>query len=300
VTPTQEADARAGAPLEIARIVGGNVEVEVIPAVGARLHRVRVAGHDLLRTPPDVRTHLTDPYYWGSYVMAPWCNRIAAGRTPGVAGRDLDLPPSFPDGTAIHGQVSRAAWIQVDDRTFRIRAGGDGWPWPYDVVQRLTAGENTLELALSITNLADGPMPAGLGMHPWFIRPAVVRIDADSVFPSNLDTKPDAEPVRGILDRRAAAELPDGLDAAWTDLRDPPVTLEWPSARLRATMTTTPATDYIVAASPAGVDAVAVEPETHAPAGIRRLLNGEPGGLTLLPAGETRTLAIRFAFTADT
>ena len=55
------------------------LEVIVLPQVGARLHRLRAFGHDLLRTPPDPGTHATDPYFWGAYVMAPWCNRILPG-----------------------------------------------------------------------------------------------------------------------------------------------------------------------------------------------------------------------------
>mgnify|MGYP001794549893 CR=1 FL=1 len=34
----------------------------------------------------------------------------------------------------------------------------------------------------------------------------------------------------------------------------------------------------------------ALEPETHAPQGLRRLLNGEPGGLAVVVPGETLTL----------
>jgi galactose mutarotase-like enzyme len=63
-----------------------------------------------------------------------------------VAGRELDLPANFRDGTAIHGQVARRAWQQVDDGRFRIRAGGDGWPWPYEVEQRFAVAGDVLAL----------------------------------------------------------------------------------------------------------------------------------------------------------
>ncbi|HEY8436971.1 MAG TPA: hypothetical protein VIK65_00035 [Candidatus Limnocylindrales bacterium] len=282
--------------LELVTLGGDGVEVEILPAVGARLHRLRVGEYDLLRTPPDLGRHVDDPYFWGSYPMAPWCNRIAAGRTADVAGRMLDLPPSFPDGTAIHGQVSRVPWEQVDDRSFRIRAGGDGWPWRYEVVQRFEPAANRLRLTLALTNVDDGPMPAGIGIHPWWRRPVRVAIDAATAYPSNLSTAAEPSPVTGDLDRRRIAEMPDGLDATWTDVGSPPVTLEWPAAGIRATLTTEPAVDHIVAASPDDIDAVAIEPQTHAPDAVRRLLNGERGGLGLLAPGETMRLAIRLAF----
>ena len=100
------------------------------------------------------------------------------------------------------------------------------------------------------------------------------------------------------MDRRALAEMPNGLDATWTDVESPAVTLEWPGAGIRATLDTEPAVDHIVAASPAGVDAVAIEPQTHAPDGIRRLLLGERGAIDLLPPGQTMSLRIRLAFDA--
>ena len=283
--------------IETVRIGDGPVEVEILPAVGARLHRLRVDGHDLLRTPSDVARHLDDPWFWGSYPMAPWCNRIAAGPTA-VAGRELDLPPNFPDGTAIHGQVSQASWTQVGDGSFRIRAGGDGWPWPYEVEQEIAMQGRAVELELRLTNLADEPMPAGLGIHPWFRRPVGVAIRADAAYRSYAAPEADPEPVAGRFDRRRLEELPVGLDACWTALAEPPIVLEWPSGGVRATIATTPPVRYVVAASPSEIDAVAVEPQTHAPAGVRRFVNGELGALTLLDPGATLGLTVRIAFDA--
>lgn len=283
--------------IEIVRIGDGAIEVEVMPAIGARLHRLRVDGRDLLRTPPDVARHRADPWFWGSYPMAPWCNRIAAGRTT-VLGRELDLPPTFPDGSAIHGQVSQARWTQIDDSSFRIRAGGDGWPWPYEVQQDVAVRGRAFELRLRLVNLADEAMPAGIGIHPWFRRPVRVAIRADAAYRSYAATDAEPEPVAGRFDRRALTELPDGLDACWTRLAEPPVVLEWPDGGVRATIETLPPAPYVVAASPAEIDAVAVEPQTHAPAGIRRLVNGEPGALTVLDPGEALAMTVRISFEA--
>jgi aldose 1-epimerase len=281
---------------------GGPIEVEVLPAAGARLHRLRVRGHDLLRTPSDTARHVDDPYFWGCYPMAPWCNRLPSGPAL-VAGRAIDLPASFPDGTAIHGQTSRRAWAVVDAgpgaATFRIEAGGDGWPWPYTVEEQVRVDDGRLRLVLRLTNESDEPMPAGLGFHPWFRRPVRVAIAAALVHPSNLATEARPVPVSGILDRHRLEELPDGLDAAWTDLGDPPVILEWTDAGIRAELTVAGppgSPPFIVAASPAGIDAVAVEPETHAPDGLRRLTRGEPGGLVLVAPGASLALTATLGF----
>jgi len=278
----------------IVRIGDGSVEVEVLPAVGARLHRLRAFGQELLRTPDDPQRHHDDGWFWGSYPMAPWCNRVAAGPML-VAGRPIDLPATFPDGTAIHGQVSRRAWEDHGDGAFHVAGGRDGWPWPYTVDQRITIAADQLELDLRLTNRADVPMPGGIGVHPWFRKPLRVAIAAARVHPSNLATEPDPIPVNGPFDLRRLAPMADGLDAAWAEVADPPVVLEWPEG-IRATMSVVAPTRFIVAASPAAIDAVAVEPQTHAPDGIRRLRNGEPGGLALIAPGESLRLRVRLAF----
>jgi aldose 1-epimerase len=268
--------------------------VEVLPEVGARLHRVRAFGFDLLRTPADPARHLDDPWFWGSYPLAPWCNRLPTGPVA-VAGRTVDLPSNFPDGTAIHGQVARAAWTHDGGGTFSIAGGGHGWPWRYTVRQTIAAGGGRLRLTLAVTNEDDGPMPSGLGIHPWFRDPVDVAIRAARVHRSNLASSPEPEPVSGVHDRRDHGPLAIGLDATWTELQQPPVLLRWPGTGLRATLQTSPSVRYIVAAHLDGVDATAVEPETHAPAGLRRLLAGEPGGLELLVPGETLELRAELA-----
>jgi aldose 1-epimerase len=280
------------------RIAAGPLEVVVLPAVGARLHRLRAFGQDLLRTPADPAIHRREPFAWGAYVMAPWCNRIAAGRVE-VEGRIVALTPNHVDGSVLHGQVSASEWqVEATGPTAvacRVSAGGDGWPWTYAVWQQVEVLGSTVRVRQRLTNTSPWPMPAGLGLHPWFRQPVEVAIRAAAVHPSNVDPEPHStpRPVDGPFDRRAGGPMPVGLDATWTTLDDPPVELAWPAAGLRATLRTSPPLDYIVAASLPGLDAVAVEPQTHAPQGLRRLLRGEPGGLAVLPPGGEISHAIR-------
>jgi len=272
------------------------IQVELLPDIGARLHRLRVFGHDLLRTPDEPSTHVEDPFGWGAYVMAPWCNRIAAAPTD-IDGESVDIPSNFPDGTAIHGQVYRERWQQDDDGTFRVEAGGGGWPWRYESALHLAVIGTTLMIEQTLTNLAETPMPGGLGLHPWFRRPLEVRVNAGTVLRSNLDPDSLAVPVSGQWDLRGRRPMPDDLDAAWLTLGDPAVELRWPAAGLQAAMRVrSGAGTWIVAASPRSVDAVAIEPQTHAPYGLRRLLSGEPGGLRPLEPGDTLELTTELAF----
>ena len=271
------------------------MEVVVLPDVGGRIHRIRAFGRDLLRTPDDPVVHAAEPFRWGAYVMAPWCNRATPGTTV-LAGREATLTANFPDGTAIHGLVSSAPWVQRASGDLAISCGGDqGWPWAFEVLQAASLSGATLNLEYRLWNRAEAPMPAGIGLHPWFRRPVEVRLPATAVYSTNLDSPPHPTSVTGRRDLRSGAMPADGLDDTWTGLTEPRVELGWPESGIRATLDVeTDAGALLVAvASPPGLDAIAVEPQTHAPNPLRRLAAGEPEPPILLPPDASMRLALR-------
>jgi aldose 1-epimerase len=280
--------------VEELRLGGDPVEIVVLPQVGARVHRLRAFGHDLFRTPPDPSTHSTDPYFWGAYVMAPWCNRISPGPLE-VEGRTINLPPTFPDGSAIHGQVSVRAWSVESDGTLRVKGGGDGWPWTYEVVSRLDVSHDTVSLDYELINRSDGLMPAGIGLHPWFRRPVELRIEAAAAYPTNSGSPALPVPVREDLDLRWLRPPPADLDGTWVAPVPPAATLAWPDAGVRATLQVEADRTFVAVATPAALEAIAVEPQTHGPDGLRRLLNDEPDALELLSPGDALRLGVRIA-----
>lgn len=277
------------------RLENGALEIEVLPGVGARIHRLRAYGHDVLRTPADVELHVVDPFNWGAYHMVPWCNRIDAG--PQQVGSSLvDLRSNFADGTVIHGQLYARPWREVDVGVFSARGGGDEWPWPYEATVTITLDGATLRVGQSVTNEADEAMPAGLGLHPWFAPETLLTIASDSFYPANLDSPPLPVPVSGAHDLRRPARMATGVDATWADPRRPAVSLRWPDVGLQASLDSDSPTLHITAALPTAVGALAVEPQTHAPQGLRRLLLGEPGALAWLAPGATLAHTIEMSF----
>jgi aldose 1-epimerase len=277
------------------RLGDGEIEVVLLPDLGARLHRLRAFGQEVLRTPPDPSVHHQDPFFWGAYIMAPWGGRIEAG--PQLVGTQrVDLPANFTDGSAIHGQVYARPWETRGDGVFQVRAGGDGWPWTYEVNLQVSVAHPTLTLHQEILNLSHDPMPAGLGIHPWYHCPVQVAIRGRSVFPDNHATQPRPEPVHGPLDLQSLGAMALDLDGTWTDLADPPLVLRWPESGVQLTMRTTPPAPFVVAASPSELDAIAIEPQTHAPQGLRRTLGGEMGALTMLGPAEVLELTVALTF----
>jgi aldose 1-epimerase len=273
----------------------GDVELTVMPEIGARWHRLRAFGHDVLRTPPDPGEHTRDTFFWGAYPMAPWCGRVEPGSRV-VAGRRVTLEPNFPDGTAIHGQVYAVPWQVTGEGRFGVRGGGNGWPWTYEVDFGVDVAGAEVRLSYVLRNTSDEPMPGGIGVHPWYMKPIQVRIPAAGVLTPNQDTPRDAAPVTGEFDLRRLRPMPDDLDATWTDLSEPRVEIRWPEPGIRATMRAASPSLYIVAASPSHLDAIALEPQTNAPQAIRRLLGDEPGALALLPPGGELRLGVTLAF----
>lgn len=278
---------------------GDDLEVVLLPEHGARLHRIRAFGVDLLRTPDEVEAHETDPFFWGAYVMAPWCNRIAPGPVR-VAGRTVDLAPNFPDGTAIHGLVATRPWRLGGDGTLRVVGDGEGWPWAFEVSVLPRVEARTLTLLYTLANRSDAPMPAGLGLHPWFRRPLEIRVPAREVYASNSGSPAVPEPVNDTSDLRSAVAPPPGLDVTFAAIEPPVIGLAWPELGIRATLEAAIAGDTLVAvATPPDIGAIAVEPQTHGPDGLRRLLNGERDPLRLLEPGAAMTLELRLTVERD-
>ena len=273
-------------------LVSDELEVVLLPELGGRIHRLRAFGTDLLRTPPDPSHHADDPFSWGAYVMAPWCNR-AQTEPVLIAGRTVDLPANFADGSAIHGQVFARPWQVRADGSLHVTGGGDGWPWPYEVVALVTVDGPTLTCAYRLVNRSDGAMPAGIGLHPWFRSPVAVRIPAEAVYPENTGSASDPIPVAGAHDLRVARVPDAGLDGTLTALAAPHVELAWPQAGMAASIEVRAARVLVAVATPAHLDAVAVEPQTHGPDGLRRLEHGEPDAVALLPAGESLSVTVR-------
>jgi galactose mutarotase-like enzyme len=285
--------------MEPLTLTSDELEVVVLPWVGARMHSITAFGERLTHTPDDLHEHELAPYHWGGYHMVPWCNRITPGMYD-VAGQELEMHANFDDGTAIHGFHIDTPWEPAGHGTFAAEGGGrDGWPWPYAVTVTYAVAGPTLNVGYLLTNLSDSPMPGGIGFHPWFRVPSRIRIPARSVFPDNTSTAAVPDDVSGTFDLRRPAPLAPGIDACWAELNPPVMTMWWDALGI--------AVDYsgrradggpvlAVAANLPEIGGAAVELQTHAPAGLRRLLDGEPYPLDLLAPGAALQLRLDLTF----
>ena len=109
----------------------GAIELESsCPAMGAALHRLRVFGHDLLRTPDDPADHdRDDPFFWGALSHGAVEQPDRPRDRPDVAGADRrPAPRTSRTAAQSTARSTRRPWTGLDGCRLatRSRAGGDG------------------------------------------------------------------------------------------------------------------------------------------------------------------------------
>ena len=272
----------------------------VLPEHGGRLHQLYVtaggAEHALLLSPGDPAEYSAQPHRGGSFVMAPWPNRVAGGRFR-FNGREWAVPITS-GANAIHGLVAGAPW-RVVARTARVvelSCGlGESWPWPGSVWQRIELTDSALRLKLEFRSERE-PFPAGCGWHPWFrrdVRPGAeprVLIDAGEMYEARAMIPTGALlPVAGESDLRAGPELGDRrLDtcypygpsgphpqgALWVRWGDIELTIA-SSANVRHAVVYTPARAFCVEPQTCAIDAFNLDARGLA-AGVTVVAPGRP------------------------
>ncbi|MEP6786550.1 MAG: aldose 1-epimerase [Sphingomonadales bacterium] len=159
----------------------GATTCEVAPAVGGALLSLTVGGVPVLRPTSHNTTNVLDT---ACFPLVPFANRIDEGRFV-FRGIEVILPED-PSASphAHHGHGWRRSWAV--DRTadhcadLSLVHERDEWPWRYRATQNITATAEGVIVTLTLYNLDDAPMPAGLGLHPFFPRAPDSQIALDA------------------------------------------------------------------------------------------------------------------------
>jgi galactose mutarotase-like enzyme len=140
------------------------------PLRGGAIRELSWRGRPLLRpTPAQLGT---DPFDTACFPMVPYVNRVGQGCFV-FDGRSVRLARNWSrDPHPLHGQGWRVPWSVVRSSetaaTLQFEGGGNDRPWKYVCEQRCQLLAEGLLVELSVTNAADSPMPAMLGLHPYF------------------------------------------------------------------------------------------------------------------------------------
>ena len=266
--------------------------VDLAPAVGGTIARFAVAGIDLLRPLSAEALAAGRASAAATYPLVPYSNRIANGILQ-VDGATWRLAPNWPGSVhPMHGEGWSDAW-QVVAQTrqqaslVQVYDGTGSWPFRYHARQDFRLDAGGLRVTLSVENREDRPVPAGLGLHPFFARDpdTTLAFRAAAVWLGDRDILPVervAVPPEWAHD--APRPVVTGLDNCF-DGWDGRAVIAWPSRGWRLELRASDPFRHAVVYTPPGRDYFCVEPVSHA--------NGKIAD-TRLAAGATLSGTIDF------
>ena len=287
------------APLCLRR---GDFVLDLCPKWGGAIAEFRSGEGALLRPAGNAFLQHGDPRLAACFPLVPFSNRIADGRFR-FQGRIYQLDRNFPpEPHAIHGHGWQHPWVVADASASRaeltFRHAVSGTPFDYRARQIFALHDDGLEVALEVTNAGDGPMPAGIGLHPYFRRTEGVTLRArlDHVWHPDERKIPKrrvALPATWDFARRLRL-APLDLDHCF-DGWDGRAELHWPETDFTLVIEATPPLRHLVIYVPPGQDFFCIEPVSHVNDGFNLLDRGVDGtGVRVLAPGETLDAAVRF------
>ena len=273
----------------------GDARAVILPEAGAAFARLDHNGRALLVPVPEG----ADPNsgFHGSFLMAPWTNRLDGGRIA-AAGVTHHMPVNRPDeNTAIHGFLREMAWDVLEAGASHLVMGCAFDRAPYTGTARIEvrlAAEH-LVLSVSLANRGALPTPMGFGWHPYFTRPrgtslAVATRTTFGRDTRNLPTAP--RPCAGLCGAEAVL---DGLDAHFAGW-DGWARIDWPDGRWLTLSAAGAWAGNLQVFAPSHGDALAVEPVSHAPDAANRAETAAHGAMHILGSDQTLqgTLTLRW------
>ena len=177
----------------------------------------------------------------------------------------------------------------------RFEGGADEWPWRYRCEQHFHLQPDGLSVELSLENLSSGPMPAMLGLHPYFPDAAQARMNArlPRVWLTDRGALPIEEvqtpPAWSFEPARAVKTVP--LDHGFSGW-DGVFSLRWPD---RTVTVTTPDCRFLHVFVPADKDYFCVEPQTAAAGALTRGADEA----TVIAPGERASIQVYFGVGAN-
>ena len=269
------------------------------PSAGGSIARFTVDGMDIMRpmTAADIASGKGNNA--ASYPLVPFAGRIGDGRLL-FQGETIQLAPNWPGVRhPMHGDGWWHAWqvlhhdaqSAVLDYLHEPAGRPGGWPFRYRAQQHFRLEKERLTVRMSLENLADRMVPAGIGLHPFFVRDVdselkcstqtVWRMDAEVLPLERIAVPPEWDFSAG---RKVNSVALDTAFEGW----DGQATLVWPQRRLRLGIAADQTFRHLVLYLPPGQSFFCVEPLSHTPGQV---------GLARLAAHATLTgeVALQFA-----
>ncbi len=246
---------------------------------------------------PVLRSHddamaIEAPRGSGGYVLAPYSNRLGFRRFR-WSGQDYATAANTEGSPhSLHGTAWTTPWaLQSTDASHAEllcrQAPDAGWPFAFELQQRLKLNADGLTIDLSLRNTDSRSQPAGLGWHPYFARRSRSRLHVE------LTDRWERDPATELPTRRVAQ---DGIDADIAHLDYDHCFEGWRgAARIRdekLSMRLSASVPYLVVYTPRDKPFFCVEPVSHVNNAVHM---AEPAshGLRTLEPGQTLDASFR-------
>jgi aldose 1-epimerase len=245
-------------------------------------------------------------------VLTPWSNRIRDAKFV-FEGKEYQLKPNYPDGTAIHGVGRYHPWF-VEEMTptdillsFRSIDFGDlNFPFAFSSRVRYWLDGKKFYISTWLKNTSsDVSMPGGFGHHPYFVRalgtadngvsleiPSSHYFELENALPSAAavpiaDERLDFRQLKPLVPENYA----DGLNDVFTGVdSSQPVRFFYPKTDTEIHMRSDDIFKHIIVYAPQDKPYFAVEPVTNTNDGFNLYARGIEGtGVFVLQQGEERT-----------
>jgi aldose 1-epimerase len=263
------------------------------PHRGGVIRELRWGDWDILRPTPAGSGD--DPLDTACFAMVPFVNRVANGRFT-FDGQAVRLERNWSqDPHPIHGHGWRSPWMVTaaarNHATLKFEGGANEWPWRYSCEQSFELTADGASIELSLRNLSRTPMPAMLGLHPYFPDagrarmeaqlPRVWMADSAALPVQEVETPVDWSfaPARAVQ----AVALDHGF-SGWNGI----ARLSWPDHRVTVS---TSDCKFLHVYTPAGRDFFCVEPQTAAPGALGR----DSREASIVAPGERLAIRVQFS-----
>jgi aldose 1-epimerase len=265
--------------------------LEIVPEVGASIYNLSTkldgVWQPIMRptTPEALATKKSSAC--SSFTLAPFSNRIKDAKFK-FHGREYQLRSTTPDGGTQHGDVRNRPWHvnqigQTLECSFDSRDFAD-FNFPFAFTMRITyslEGSDFL-IMLELENVGPEVMPAGFGIHPYFVRSlpgsgdAVLQFAAKKYYETDssfIPTAPAVEvtPELDFSSPRAIANTQlNHCFTAW----DGRAQLSWPGSKIHVELEASEVFAHLIAFTSPD-QTIALEPVTNATDGFNLLERGQ-------------------------
>lgn len=280
--------------MTVLSLSAGRLAVDLAPSAGGSILRFTVDGADILKPAAAGTVDSGRGNEAACYPLVPYSNRIANGRLA-FGGRRVEVEPNWLGiRHPMHGDGWSAAWQveHADESTadlLYVHDGRSGWPFRYRARQTFRLTGDALTVAMTIDNREPHAVPAGLGLHPFFVRDPdtllttrvrLVWLADEEVLPVRQAPLPPHWDFANGGSVEAAAPL-DNCFEGW----DGRAVVVWPGRRIRLHLEASDLFRCLVIFVPPGKPFFCVEPVSHPNGQVTR---------TLLAAGGRRAGHVTF------